>query len=247
MAEEESRRTSLRLASLLFDAQLRPDAAVLANHGEASHAYGVIAPTKRDQDWVELLRDGLTFDVTALPPAPSAEMPDISHRFGLPGELALATMEAVNFAPGPHLSGGEHLLPVVRVAAGLLSSLCQLPGARAVAWHPSRSAISPAWFTQAVDAWIAGGPFPALALSALARGDDGAVTSEGLAFLVGQEFRLPPRDGLQSDLARRIAVRLTDWLVAHGRVDSPREVVLTGAGAVWLEPVSPSLIDVTLA
>ena len=151
------------------------------------------------------------------------------------------------------------------MAAALLADLATLPGVRAVAWLPARSATRPDWFTSAVRAWIDGGPFPALVLSALERdgpGRDGperdgperdgperdgpgydanALRSRGLDFLIGTEFRLSGQ--LPGDEAARIAIRLTDWLVAHGRVDAPREVVLEGMGAVWLAPGADGMIE----
>ena len=44
------------------------------------------------------------------------------------------------------------------------------------------------------------------------------------------------KDGVLRESDARGAVRLADWLVAHGRVDSPREIELAGFGTVLLEP-----------
>ena len=95
--------------------------------------------------------------------------------------------------------------------------------------------IAAGWFAEAVGVWLAGGPFPVLALTALQRRAD-AFQSEGLAFLIGQEFTLSAKDGALTEADARVAVRLTDWLVAHGRVNVAQEVVLAGCGAVWLKP-----------
>ena len=144
---------------------------------------------------------------------------------------------------GPHLAGAENLSPVLRSAATILQHLTRLEGLEAIIWRPARILMSPAWFVEAVAVWLAGGPFPALALTALARTGN-SLASEGLDFLIGQEFTLWPRDGAPGREDSRIAVRLTDWLFAHGRVDTPREVVLSGAGVIWLEPDGPNRLNV---
>ena len=84
---------------------------------------------------------------------------------------------------------------------------------------------------------------PALALSAVERDGHGGLVSRGLAFLIGSEFRLTGCGQMPPNDAARIAIRLTDWLVAHGQLDTPREVALTGAGAVWLAPGTDGVIE----
>ena len=168
-------------------------------------------------------------------------MPAIANWYGMsanePG------LSAMTLSVGPHLAGAAHLLPVVRGAAALLGALAAIPAVRVIAWLPAACATRCDWFTGAVDAWIAGGPFPALALLALDRDAAGTLRSRGLAFLTGSEFRLTGCGQLPPDGAARIAIRLTDWLVAHGPVESAREVVLDGVGALWLAPGNDGVIE----
>ena len=140
------------------------------------------------------------------------------------------------------MSGAEHLLLMVRVAAALLADFASTPGVCAIAWHPAGCASEPQWFSKAVRAWIEGGRFPALALSALERSGDGVFRSRGSEFLIGAESRLTGCSLFPCNEAARIGIRLTDWLVAHGRLDTAREVVLVGVGAVWLAPGDNRLI-----
>lgn len=243
MVEKERSAGCVQLASLLFDPERRPDAEMLADHAAQAGDYAIIHHPGNEAGWAELLRDGLTFDVRGLRPADPMPTGEIAHRFGLPrDDASLARCHALTIAPGPHLFGAEHLMPVIRVTAGLVQRLCSLPGLRAVIWRPARCATSPTWFAEATGAWLAGGPFPALALASLAREIDGSVRSEGLSFLIGQEFLLAPRNQGAPDQEARIALRLADWLVAHGRIDAPREVVLAGVGAVLLEPSTNGVI-----
>jgi hypothetical protein len=207
-----------------------------------THAFAVINPANAAPGCAELLRDGLTFDVSGLAPAAPLTAPEAVHRVALAPDFSMAGCEAAWLTTGPHLSGAENLLPVLRVATGILRQLTRLEGLEAIVWRPARIAVSPAWFAEAVGIWLEGGPFPALALTALAR-TERSLASEGLDFLIGQEFTLWAKDGAPGREDSRIAVRLTDWLFAHGRVETPREVVLPGAGAVWLEPDGPKRLN----
>ena len=104
-------------------------------------------------------------------------------------------------------------MPVVRVMTGLAAALLDLPEAQAVVWHPAGTAMAPEAFQQAIGAWLAGGAFPALGLTALVREADGVLRSEGLAFFTGQELRVEPTCGKTPSEAGKIAVRLVHRLV----------------------------------
>lgn len=231
------------LAALLFGQEGRPAADDVADVAVGPDGFSLLNAAQAPQGCAELLRDGLTFDMAGLAPAASCEVPAVVHRVALPADFNLDALEAAWFMVGPHLAGAESLLPVLRVAAAILRHLTSLEGLQAIVWRPARIVMSPAWFAEAVGVWLAGGPFPALALTALARSQNG-IESEGLAFLTGQEFMLHAGSGGPNREDSRIAVRLTDWLVAHGRVEAPREVMLAGIGAVWIEPDGSNRLNV---
>ncbi|WP_421846248.1 hypothetical protein [Novosphingobium sp.] len=231
------------LAALLFGRDGRPATDDVAGLAAGPEGFSLLNSERVPAGSAEVLRDGLTFDLAGLAPAPQCAHPAAMHRVALPNDFNSDALEAVGFMVGPHLAGAESLLPVLRVAAAVLRHLTMLNGLQAIMWRPARIVMSPAWFAEAVGIWLAGGPFPALALTALARSQDG-LESEGLAFLTGQEFKLHAGSGGPNREDSRIAVRLTDWLVAHGRVDTPREVVLAGVGAVWLEPDGHNRLNV---
>lgn len=227
------------LAALLFGANSRASAgslaAIASDPAHASDGFALLNSAVAPAGCAELLRDGLTFDMMGLSPAAAIAQPEAVHRVALPADFTMAGLEAAGIKVGPHLEGAESLLPVVRTAAAIVRRLAAIEGVEAIIWRPARLVMSPQWFAEAVGVWLSGGPFPALALTALERCPDG-IASEGLAFLTGQEFMLRARSGAPSREDSRIAVRLTDWLVAHGRLDTAREVVLAGVGAVWIEP-----------
>jgi hypothetical protein len=222
------------VAALLFDPAVQPG---LTDVAALAHVDGAFAVTHQDAvaGQAELLRNGLTFDCHGLAPGDPLVMATALRLFALPGDFSVADRALVTLGPGAHLAGAGQLLPVVRTLAGLVLALGDLPGLHAVVWLPARLAMSPAWFAEAVGVWLKGGPFPALALTALARTEQG-LASEGLSYFVGQEFVFSGKDGILRESDARGAVRLTDWLVAHGRVDSPCEVELAGFGTVLLEP-----------
>jgi hypothetical protein len=231
------------LAALLFGKTGRPAAAELSALAASAIDFTVINAASAAPGHAELLHDGLTFDLAGLAPAAPLAVPEAVHRVALPADFSFTGREAAWFMAGPHLAGAEHLAPVLRGAAAILRQLAALEGLEAIIWRPARLVVSPVWFAEAIGIWLAGGPFPALALTALARSGS-SLTSEGLAFFIGQEFTLWGKDGAPSREDSRIAVRLTDWLFAHGRVDSPQEVVLLGVGPVWLEPDGSNRLNV---
>lgn len=221
------------VAGLLFDPASRPSLADLAH---TDRGFRVLHDNAGE---AELFCDGLAFDCRGLAPATGLRIDTPLQHLTLPAGFVAGDHALVTLSPGADLAGAAQLLPVVRVLAGLVMALSEVPGIRAVAWLPARLAMSPAWFVEAVGIWLKGGPFPALALTALARSDQG-FASRGLAYFVGQEFVLTGKGGVVNDADARGAIRLTDWLVAHGRVDTPQQVELPGFGTVHLEPDGPN-------
>lgn len=240
------------LVTLLYAPGRRPDAAAveaLAAAGAGSRtgagaisgtgpvtAFAVTHRPAPQAQWLELLTTGLTFDLRGLAPGAAAGHTGFVHRYGLRDDAAEGDAEALTIAPGPHLAGGEGLLPVVRAAAGLALALAALPGAVAIGWRPARALSGAAHFRASVGAWLAGGAFPALGLTALERAPDGAMTSEGLAALIGQELWLEPAAGSAPADDARLAVRLIDRLIATGAIRQTMTVEPIAGHRLTLEP-----------
>jgi hypothetical protein len=188
--------------------------------------------------WLELLFNGLTFDLTGLSPGQPAEAPPQGHTFALPSGLETGRWETITLKPGPHLAGGAAMMPVVRTLAWLAARLAELPGARAVAWHAARSWSDPAHYRDSVLRWVDGGVFPGLGLASLSPMPDGGMQSQGLALFTGQELRLEPE--LMADRAggAKMALRLMHWLVERGSIDAVERLAGPDGQPLRLEPSS---------
>ena len=186
---------------------------------------------------LELLSNGLTFDLAGLAPGVSGIEPAIMHRFGLSDAFDPAGCEAVSLDAGPHLAGGEALVPVIRSHLELAVELCELPGLRAVAWGPAQSLNSPAHFDSSVRRWLEGGVFPGLGLTALADDGHGGMRSEGLSFFIGQELQVSPGIALDKAGSAQLALRLIHELVEAGGLDEAQEIIGPDGGILSLEPI----------
>ncbi len=185
----------------------------------------------------ELLRDGMTYDLTGLAPALPVAVPAIHHRYGLSPDTASGTFEALSLAPGPHLAAGARSMPVVRTLAGIAASLTQtLPGMFALAWPPARTLIGAEFFTSSVSAWLSGGAFPSLGFTAFADEPQGGMLSEGLAWFTGQELRIANDIAKDRANAARLGVRLINQLVSQGKVTANEYIIAPDGGRLALEP-----------
>lgn len=212
--------------SLVFAPGQRPAAGVIADHlclPDAALPAATVSHAPADGHWIELLSSGLTFDCAGLAPGPAAALPPAGAAIGMSGNPG---GEAITLAPGPHLSGGAGLLPVLRIMAGLGARLAGLPGLLAVIWSPAGTWVEPATFVRAITAWLGGGAFPALALTGLERESNGAMVTRGLGLLCGQELRIEPDRRLEPAAIARIAVRLIHDLITVGPIE--RELDLAG-------------------
>lgn len=187
--------------------------------------------------WVELLRDGLTFDLEGLNPAETPAIPPSEHGFDFEGDPSAHTHEAVRLVPGAHLAGGEGSLPVVRGMIALARDLTHhFQDVEAIIWPPSQSVIGRRYFESTATAWIDGGAFPALGLTAFVQTMDGALQSVGLDYFIGQELRIEPQLVDDKVAATRLAVRLVNQLVLTGGVKDAERVVAPDGSRLIMRP-----------
>ena len=196
----------------------RPDADAVSAMAARSGAIVPFSVSHRPADhpyWIELLALGLTFDLRGLAPGIGAHVTKPGHAFGLPLD-EVSGLEAVVLRPGPHLASAGALIPVVRTMAALGCELAALPGLRGIGWEPGGTVMAPDYFRRTVGAWLDGGAFPALGLTALSRSPQGAMRSVGLNFFLGHELELAPLAGESAADTARTAVRLIHDLVENG-------------------------------
>jgi hypothetical protein len=232
---------------LLFERSGRPNAADvraaverLAGHSishDPSAALHDVALPQPDTSWLELLCNGMTYDLTNLAPGKSANIPDIRSSIDLPDDLFETTQDAISLLAGLHLSGGINSIPVVRMMLELAASLASvLPRIRAVCWSPAAVVIRPEVFGQSVESWVKGGPYPAQVLTGFKKTSDGGLQIEGLAFFTGQEIRIEPDSIGDVPTATQLAGRLVQQLVQHGPLNQTEEVIAPDGSQMRLEP-----------
>ncbi|QKG71457.1 hypothetical protein [Erythrobacter mangrovi] len=190
-------------------------------------------------NWLELQRDGLTFDLVGLSGGPSLAVPVNLHKVGNPSELSLDMVEAIGLAPGPHLAAGSASLPVVRTQLAVAVELIEeLPGLVAVCWAAAGTVLPPALFSSVVTDWLAGGAFPARALLHIGKGSVDCLRSYGLAYFTGQEIELSEWLSRDETTATDLAHHLVHELVATGPICDPVELHLGKWGSLRLKPSS---------
>jgi hypothetical protein len=190
-----------------------------------------------DSFGVEVLRDGMTYDLVGVSPGPPIGMPSFRHRLGVPKDFSERQSEALALRPGPHLAAGARTIPVVRTMMGVAAMIApHLPGLRALAWPAAGTLIGPDFFVSSMITWIAGGAFPALGLTAFAADPDAGLRSEGLAFFTGQELRLDPVLADDRAAGTQLGIRLVDQLVGQGRLTAKEAIIGPEGERLTLEP-----------
>ncbi|WP_143736965.1 hypothetical protein [Erythrobacter tepidarius] len=180
----------------------------------------------KNEVWLELLRDGLTFDLRGLAPGPCPVIPPITHRFDFTWQEGAEGLEALAVLPGPHLAGGERSMPVMKAMLALARDLTQhFPDLIGIHWAPSHSVIGGRFFESVITAWLDGGVFPALGITAFEETPDGALQSLGLDVWIGQEVRIEPPLAADRISATRLAVRLINQLVIVGGLDGSERII----------------------
>lgn len=198
-----------------------------SSNGESvDDAGSTLVSPDRTLAWVELLQDGMTFELSGLSPGSVLDFPSLRTRFDFETIPDPSEYEVLRLAPGHHLTGGERTLPVAKGLLGLARDLIEhFDDLEGIGWPASSSAIGRQFFESIVTAWLEGGPFPALGLTSFHENADGALQTEGLSFWIDQELRIEPPLSLDKVSATRIGVRLVNQLVLVGGVDGSERVV----------------------
>ena len=224
---------------LLFARGQRPEVAFVRQVVAETDRLEVTSALDGGADFtgLELLRDGMTYDLVGASPGRAVPVPQLAHRLGVPRDLDESQTEALSLQPGPHLAAGAGTMPVVRTMMGVAAMIVpHLPGLVAVAWQPAGTLIGPDFFVSSMTAWLAGGAFPALGLTAFAPEPDGGLRSEGLAFFTGQDLRLARDLAEDRAVGTRLGIRLVNQLVGQGRVKSAEAIIGPDGERLTLDP-----------
>ena len=217
---------------MLFPVGARPSAADVrtalertasghVSHDPAEREAAVVA-----SNWLELVLDGLTFDLLGLAPGRGLQAPVPRHLIGV-NDADIAGCEAIGIAPGPHLAGAASAMPVVRAMLRLAASLAsEWTAARATFWLPAASAMRRDTFVAAITGWLHGGPFPALGLVGVTERADGVLATDGLTFFTGQEIMLDASLGSDRLAGTHLLIRLIDLMVEQVPLAGELEVSL---------------------
>lgn len=201
---------------------------------DPSREAGASAESKDDQ-WLEVLRDGLTFDLLGLTPGPGVNAPEPRHSFGSSTVSDVNALEAIGLFPGPHLAEGVHTLPVVRTMLSLGAQFANaLEGVRQVIWTPAGCVLEANLFERLVTGWLDGGAFPAPGLIGLELSDDNLLKTDGLAFFLQRELVLERQFSTDTVAASRLASRLIHELVGAAMPDLPEVIEVSGGPTVAL-------------
>lgn len=224
--------------SLLYAAGQRPGMAAIEELMNAPGA-GMAARISHRPDpadgWVEMLVNGLAFDLRGLDPAEPATAAAVRHVYGFDPTPCIDGLECVALVPSPHVAAGGRLAPVVRAMVELAANLALHSRAEAVIWQPAQTLMAPDYFSRVVLNWLSGGPFPALGLTALTPMEDGHVVSQGLSHFTGQEMQLEAGAGTSRADSVKLAIRVIDHLVRHGSLEAV-SVIEAGPHMLLAEP-----------
>ncbi|MEP3051258.1 MAG: hypothetical protein ABJP48_09160 [Erythrobacter sp.] len=204
---------------------------------EAQEAPSNVKSRSTDFVWAELLRDGLTYDLEGIAPGPACDFAETEFRFDLDRAPSASMYESLRLLPGQHLIGGANTIPIMRGMVGLARDITHhFEHVEVVIWPPAKCAIGRRFFESASTAWLEGGAFPALGLTAFKQTVDGALQSVGLDFWVGQELRLEPPLAADKVSATRLGVRLVNHLVLAGKVEESERIVAPDGTRLVMRP-----------
>ncbi|MEL7446571.1 MAG: hypothetical protein AAGK02_12290 [Pseudomonadota bacterium] len=226
-----------RAVSVSHDPLERPKLQLVNDDDIKASADADMQPPETADIWVELVRDGLTFDLHGIAPGAAQEMPEVEHRFDLQEIPTAFRHDAMRLSLGKHLKGAEKSLPVMRSMIGLARDLTHhFKDVNAIAWSPARSAIGRQYFESVSTAWLEGGPFPALGLTAFRDTIDGAIQSEGLEYWIGQELRIEAPISNDRVAATRLGNRLINHLILLGGIDESERITAPDHTQLVLRP-----------
>lgn len=221
--------------SISFDPAARPNLKLVGSEG--ADASKLAITEDRQPDWLELLSAGLTFDLKGFAPGVPIRAPGVNFSFDFEDMPPIPGFDVLHLLPGRHLAGGEASLPVVAAMLGLARDMVRhFPEVEGVIWPASQSVIGRRFFESSITAWLEGGAFPALGLTAFRETMDGGLQSLGLSYFIGQELRIEPQLVADKVAATRLGIRLVNHLLLLGTLAREEHVIAPDGARLVLVP-----------
>jgi hypothetical protein len=126
-------------------------------------------------------------------------------------------------ALGDQVGSGRISPSIVKQMLTLSVALGEELDCNAVLWHPSQIVTGFSYFSEAVEQYTSGGPFPVLAFVDFAFANDGSLVTTGLSWLSGQELKLEKSTLPAMEMMRR-AVRISHDIACNGAIDVAMEI-----------------------
>jgi hypothetical protein len=189
-------------AETRFRALIETDSGITSSQASSGAGHGF-----------EVVYLGVTFRMTI-----SSAVPDLAGLKQIFCNLDPALVGcAIHISLGDHVAGGERVPAIIQALLGVAKKLGTSLGATVTIWHPANIMSGFAYFSEVVADYLGGGAFPVLALVSFKGGDDGLITSNGLALLSGQELLADAGEMDQSEIMRRV-VRVVHDIATNGPV-----------------------------
>lgn len=155
--------------------------------------------------------------------------------FANPDWKKLSSFLAINL--GDHVDTGRRSPSIVKHLFSLSLALGEKLDCKAVIWNPAQIISGFPYFSEAVEQYQAGGPFPVLALVDFLIAKDDSISTAGLSWFSGQELALYASHLAPLELVRR-AVRIAHDVACNGAIESKLEIEGLDAGELLM--LSPS-------
>lgn len=173
----------------------------------------------RNLEMVEIIVDAMPFVLTRRTADETREI-----LTGGPFDLLFCDLpppenSAIGVAPGDNLADATRIPEVHQRLLLLGKWIGESLNATAAAWMPAWKLASFAWFTNAVDQYLADGRFPLPFHISFSEIYAGQIATQGLRYFTGQEIHLTVPPHYEQDEVSDRVTQIAANIVAHGRID----------------------------
>lgn len=194
---------------------------------------------------IEIVADGMSFLLSEYSPAEIQNAVTAAHLENYFAEAVPSTFSAIGISPSEHVADGVHVPTVNKALLKVAKLIGQSIAATNIIWRPAALNVGFEFFSETIDQYLAGGPFPVLAQVAMVENKNSFET-RGLYYFAGQEVKMTvPADYPVNETLKRL-VRITNDIAINGKIDVPIEIEgLTPQETFFFDP-QRYLILVTL-